>query len=74
MGQKGAGMELSVLGRSLGQDGPHSNIRSINLYHKLTGWIRMDKDGCCGEPMFQVHEGFINRWRPCERNFGRGEG
>jgi hypothetical protein len=48
MGQEGTGMECLVLGSLLGQDGLHSNIRSINLYHKLTGRIRMDKDGCCG--------------------------
>jgi hypothetical protein len=69
----GTGRQLLVLGRSLGQDGPHSNIRIINLYHKLTGRIWMDEDGFCGEPMLQVHEGSVDRWRPCKQYFGRGE-
>jgi hypothetical protein len=34
-----------VLGITLGQDGPHSNVRSVDLNHELTGWIRMDEDG-----------------------------
>ena len=37
MGQEGTGMQLLVPGRPLVQDGPNSNIRSIELYHKLTG-------------------------------------
>ena len=73
MGQQGRGMTLLVLGRLLGHDGPHSNGRSINLSHKLTGRGWMDEDGCCGEPMLQVHIGSVDSWRPCERYFGRGE-
>jgi hypothetical protein len=73
MGQKGTGMKLLVLGRSLGQDFPHSNVRSINLYHKLLRWVQMDEDGCCCEQMLQVHKGFVDSWRPCEWYFGRGE-
>jgi hypothetical protein len=23
----------------------------------------MDEDGCCCEPMLQVHKGFVGRWR-----------
>ena len=34
-------MLLLVLGRPLGQDGPHSNVRNVNLNHKLTGRIGM---------------------------------
>jgi hypothetical protein len=42
MGKEGAAMQLLVLGRMLGQDNPHSDIRGINLHHKLTGQVRMD--------------------------------
>ena len=54
IGQEGTGMKLLVLGRSLGQDGPHANVRSINLKYKLTRPVWMDEDGCCCEPMLQV--------------------
>jgi hypothetical protein len=36
-GQERAGMQLLVLGRKLVQDGLHSNVRGVNLQHKLTG-------------------------------------
>ena len=42
MGEEGAGVQFLVLGRTLGQDGPHSGIRGIDLHHKLTGQIWMD--------------------------------
>lgn len=66
-------MEILVLGGLLGQDSPHSNVRSIDLNHKLTGHVRMDEDGGCSEPMLQVHKGSVNSWGPCERYLGRGE-
>ena len=73
IGQEGTGMELLVLGRSLGQNGPHSNVRSIDLNHKLTGRVQMDEDGSHSEPALQVHKGCVNSGRPCEWYFGRGE-
>jgi hypothetical protein len=42
MGEEGAGVQFLVLGRTLGQDGPHSDIQSVDLHHKLTGQVWMD--------------------------------
>jgi hypothetical protein len=67
IGQEGTGMELLVLGRSLGKNGPHSNVRSIDLNHKLTGWVWMDEDGGSSEPMLKIHKSPVNSWGPGER-------
>jgi hypothetical protein len=42
MEEKSTGVQLLVLGRTLGKDGPNSDIRGIDLHHKLTGQVRMD--------------------------------
>jgi hypothetical protein len=44
VGEEGAGMQLKVQGRTLGQDSPHSDIRSIGLHHELMGRVRMNQD------------------------------
>ena len=65
-------MQLLVLGRILGQDISHSYVRGIDL-HELTGWIRMDQNGSCGEAVLKVQECSVSSWGPRERELGRGE-
>jgi hypothetical protein len=49
------------------------DIRNLGLHHELTGRVRMNTDGSCGEVTFEVPEQPVSSWRPRETNFGRGE-
>ena len=42
MGKEGAGMQILVLGRTLGQDSPYSDVGGVDLHHELMGRDRVD--------------------------------
>ena len=56
MGQESARMQLFVLGRTLGQNGPHSNVQVVDPHHELTGRVRMDEAGGSDETMLKIQK------------------
>ena len=52
---------------------PHSDIQSIGVHHELTGRVRMNPYGSCGEALLEVPERPVRSWGSREQNLGRGE-
>jgi hypothetical protein len=67
VGEEGTRMQLKVQGRILGQNSPHSDIRSIGLHHELMGRVRMNQDRTSGEAVFEVPEHPVRGRGPRER-------
>ena len=73
VGEEGAGIHLKVQGRTLGEDSPHFDIRSIGLHHELKGRVRMNQGRSSGEVVFEVLGCSVSSKDPREWNLGRGE-
>ena len=69
-GQKGDKMDVLILFRPLGEDGPDAYIRCVHLHDELVRGLGKDEHRGRGEQALQDREGVLGLWGPGEGTEG----